>query len=154
RPPGGQPAYAIFTGGTTGSPKLVRFPFQGPSSPPALLARCRWRRGQRCFLAGSLGHVAAFTALVAAFADPSTTALAEVCEPTLVARMLEREAIAWTQLTPTHMRLLQPHLGSIRRSSTLAALLHTAGPCPPDTRRAWIEALGAEHVYEMYGATE
>ncbi|MCG5214624.1 AMP-binding protein [Streptosporangium soli] len=156
RGPGGRaaPAYLLPTGGTTGAPKLVRFPFQGAGPPPLMYTRCGWRTGQRSFIAGTLTHSAAFTCLVSALADAGTAILTEVFDPKAVAEIIGTERIGWTQLTPTHMRLLQPHLGRSATWSGLQAALHTGGPCPPDTKRAWIEALGAERIYEMYAATE
>jgi bile acid-coenzyme A ligase len=33
-------------------------------------------------------------------------------------------------------------------------MYHTAAVCPPDVKRAWIDLIGPERVYEGYGATE
>ncbi|WP_049569171.1 class I adenylate-forming enzyme family protein [Nonomuraea sp. SBT364] len=148
------PAYVLPTGGSTGTPKLVRFPFRQAGPPPLMYTRCGWRDGQRRFIAGTLGHSAAFTCLVATFADAGTAILTEIFDPPAVARLLGAEHVEWAQLTPTHMRLLQTHLDRAAGWTRLGAVLHTGGPCPPDTKRAWIDALGAERVYDMYAATE
>ena len=38
--------------------------------------------------------------------------------------------------------------------SSLKQLWHMAAPCPPALKEAWIEILGAEAVWELYGGTE
>jgi bile acid-coenzyme A ligase len=38
--------------------------------------------------------------------------------------------------------------------SSLAAVVHSAAPCPPWLKRAWIELVGPEHLFEGYGASE
>jgi len=39
-------------------------------------------------------------------------------------------------------------LSSIRR------FWHLGAPCPPAIKRAWIDLVGAEAVWELYGGTE
>ena len=34
------------------------------------------------------------------------------------------------------------------------AVLHLAAPCPPVIKQAWIDILGPEAVWELYGGTE
>ena len=38
--------------------------------------------------------------------------------------------------------------------SSLKVVWHLAEPCPPWLKQAWIDWLGAEHIYELYAGTE
>lgn len=69
--------------------------------------------------------------------------------------MVEQVGIEYLATTPTAMIRMQRAASFADRDlSMLQALLHGAAPCPPEVKRAWINRLGATHVYEAYGATD
>ncbi len=53
-------------------------------------------------------------------------------------------------------RLLSLYRGnqSVYDVSSLKRVWHMGAPCPPAVKQAWIEILGAEAVWEVYGGTE
>ncbi|HEX2038799.1 MAG TPA: AMP-binding protein, partial [Acidimicrobiales bacterium] len=69
--------------------------------------------------------------------------------------LVERHRVTFVPLVPTMMRrmLLVPDVHQ-RDLSSLKAVFHTAAPCPEPVKRGWIELVGPERVYELYGATE
>jgi bile acid-coenzyme A ligase len=148
------PGYLISSGGTSGRAKLVRTPSPRRGPPPALFQHSGWRTGQRCFITGARSHAAFLSCLMVSVTDGSTAVLSDIFDPALISEILAAERVEWAQMMPTHMRQLQPYLDRARDWAALRAVLHTAGPCPTDTKRAWIAALGAERIYEMYAATE
>jgi bile acid-coenzyme A ligase len=51
------------------------------------------------------------------------------------------------------LRLLDQHPGRYDLGS-LETVLHTAAPCPPWLKLRWIDVVGADRLYEVYGGTE
>ncbi|GAA4964695.1 bile acid-coenzyme A ligase [Nonomuraea thailandensis] len=160
RPPAAaEGGYVLLTGGSTGLPKPVLrpgLPFFHPDKGPSLLLQTAgWRPGQTQLVVGSLAHAAPFNHLLEGVLSGNTLVLPELFLPGVILDLVERHRVDWIQLTPTHMRMLEPALAgrpdALRRVS---GVLHTAAPCPPGTKRAWIEAVGPQRLFEMYAATE
>jgi bile acid-coenzyme A ligase len=71
--------------------------------------------------------------------------------------LLERFRVTWAMLVPTMMSRIW-RLGEEARGGTdlsaLRMILHLAAPCPQWLKRAWIEWLGPDRVWELYAGTE
>jgi bile acid-coenzyme A ligase len=152
------PAYLLATGGSSGVPKIsmYREPLgYDPARTPAMAIRqTGWRTGQRLLIVGPLYHAAPFTVFLDALLDRNATVIQPFFEPSWTVRLVAEHAIEWMQLTPTHMReilRLRPDSASF---AGIRAVLHTAAHCDADTKRGWIDLLGAHRLYELYGATE
>ncbi|MGH3286143.1 MAG: class I adenylate-forming enzyme family protein [Streptosporangiaceae bacterium] len=164
-PPAGGPgqfgtvAYLLATGASTGIPKISARPgplrYDPVRTPSVVIRQAGWRTGQRQLIVGPLYHAAPFTAFIDALLDCNTVVLQPFFSPQWTVELVRRYAIEWLQLTPTHMReiLRRPDLDPAGFAS-LRAMLHTASRCDADTKRGWIDLLGPERVYELYGATE
>jgi bile acid-coenzyme A ligase len=114
-----------------------------------------WRTGQRQLIVGPLYHAAPFTAFLDALLDSNTVVLQPFFAPQWTVELVRRYAIEWLQLTPAHMReILRLPDPDPAGFASLRAMLHTAARCDADTKRGWIDLLGPERVYELYGATE
>jgi bile acid-coenzyme A ligase len=152
-------AYLLATGASTGIPKIFARPgplrYDPVRTPSVVIRQTGWRTEQRQLIVGPLYHAAPFTAFLDALLDSNTVVLQPVFAPQWTVELVRRYAIEWLQLTPTHMReiLRLPDLDPAD-FGTLRALLHTAARCDADTKRGWIDLLGPERVYELYGATE
>jgi bile acid-coenzyme A ligase len=152
-------AYMLATGASTGIPKISARP--GPlrydplQTPSLVIRQTGWRTAQRQLIVGPLYHAAPFTAYLDGLLDCNTVVLQPVFAPQWTVELVRRYAIEWLQLTPTHMReiLRLPDLDPAGFGS-LRGMLHTAARCDADTKRGWIDLLGPERVYELYGATE
>lgn len=155
----GEVAYLLATGASTGVPRISARPGplrHDPALTPSLAIRqTGWRTGQRQLIVGPLYHAAPFTSFVDALLDENTVVLQPFFSPQWTVELIERHAVEWVQLTPTHMREIlrngEPDPG---RLGSLRAVLHTAARCDADTKRRWIGLLGSERVFELYGATE
>lgn len=152
-------AYLLATGASTGIPKISARPgplrYDPTWTPSLVIRQTGWRTAQRQLIVGPLYHAAPFTAFLDALLDSNTVVLQSSFAPRWTAELIRHYAIEWLQLTPTHMReiLRLPDLDPAD-FGTLRALLHTAARCDADTKRGWIDLLGPERVYELYGATE
>jgi bile acid-coenzyme A ligase len=155
----GAVAYLLATGASTGIPKISARPgplrYDPVRTPSVVIRQTGWRTGQRQLIVGPLYHAAPFTAFLDALLDSNTVVLQPFFAPQWTVELVRRYAIEWLQLTPTHMReiLRLPDLDPAGFAS-LRAMLHTASRCDADTKRGWIDLLGPERVYELYGATE
>src|SRR5260370_8778142 len=72
-------------------------------------------------------------------------------------RLITERRVTFLATVPTVMQRLLPvyradpdayDLSSIRR------FWHLASACPPAVKRAWIDLLGPEAIWELYGGTE
>ncbi len=72
-------------------------------------------------------------------------------------RLVEKYRPSWVMMVPTMMhriwRLEEPERTQFDTSS-LDIVAHVAAPMPAWLKEKWIEWLGPERVYELYGATE
>jgi bile acid-coenzyme A ligase len=66
-------------------------------------------------------------------------------------------AVDWVYLVPTMMARIS-RLPAEQRASfpppSLRVVMHMAAPCPPWLKQEWIDWLGPDRVWELYGATE
>ena len=152
-------AYLLATGASTGIPKISARPgplrYDPAQTPSLVIRQTGWRTAQRQLIVGPLYHAAPFTAFLDALLDSNTVVLQPVFAPRWTVELVRRYAIEWLQLTPTHMReILRLQDLDPAGFGTLRAMLHTAARCDADTKRGWIDLLGPERVYELYGATE
>lgn len=147
---------APTSGGSTGRPKLI---VSGqPSSmddevPPTLLIQ-----PDGCMvMPGPLYHNGPIVwACEALLAGNHVVVLPRFdAETTLAAIEEHRADIAY--LVPTMMKRIWRLPLEVRDSydlSSLRLIWHLAEPCPPWLKEAWIDWLGPERIFELYGGTE
>ncbi|MEU4767583.1 AMP-binding protein [Actinosynnema sp. NPDC023794] len=155
----GAAAYLLATGASTGVPKVSARPgplrYDPARTPSLVIRQTGWRTGQRQLIVGPLYHAAPFTAFVDALLDLNTVVLQPFFAAQWTVDLVRQRRIEWVQLTPTHMReILMLADADPAAFDSLRALLHTAASCDADTKRGWIDLLGPERVFELYGATE
>ncbi|MEM7405141.1 MAG: AMP-binding protein [Pseudomonadota bacterium] len=159
-PPALSPAWkAPTSGGSTGRPKLI------VSGDPALYdpddtglsEAAGFAAGGVTLMPGPLYHngpfIWVFTQLLV---DGHVVVLSRFdAETTLTALAHYRADIVY--LVPTMMSRIWKLPANIRETLDLSALRrvwHLAAPCPEWLKRAWIEWLGPERIFELYGGTE
>ena len=72
-------------------------------------------------------------------------------------RLVERHRVRWAYLVPTMMSRILALPDEVRDAadvSSLEVVMHMAAPCPPWVKEAWIEWVGPEKIWEIYGGTE
>jgi bile acid-coenzyme A ligase len=152
------PGKAIASGGSTGRPKIIVDPAPWARRPGELVRAfsiLKFRSRQRQLVAGPLYHNAPFLWLHYGLFEEGQVVLMERFDAARAVDLIERHRIEWTMLVPTMMSRMArlPDIAS-RDLSSLEAVYHTGGPCPPWVKRAWIDLVGAERVKEAYGSTE
>ena len=74
-----------------------------------------------------------------------------------VLQLIERHGVEWINLVPTMMGRIARLPIEVRHAhdlSSLKAVWHTAAPIPAWLKQLWIDWIGPERIWEMYGGTE
>jgi bile acid-coenzyme A ligase len=150
---------AMTSGGSTGRPKLIVAHQEGVAdltAPSPLIDL--GATGLECTLVpGPLYHNGPFsTAMMAINAGRRTVGMMRF-DPEEALRLVERHKANWMYQVPTMMHRIWALPEDVRKRydvSSLKRVLHLAAPCPPWLKEAWIDWLGADVVWELYGGTE
>lgn len=157
-PPSVAPRSALATSGTTGRPRIILRRRDWVVDTAALPTGHERDMGLdlgQCQLVTTPLHHMGFGALHQGLTLRHTVVLAPMFVPRMVADAIERYSVQVLRLVPTMMKLLL-ELGDLaeRDFSSVVALHHGTGPCPPEVKRAWLALVGPEHVYEGYSSQE
>jgi len=153
------PMLLVATGGSTGIPKLVDVLGAGQFTPGAFLGglnqALKRRPRAKAFIMTPLSHGAgAATAYMAIFEECQVTSL-EKFDADSALWAIERFELEQLTIVPTMMhRMLQRPGFSAERLRSIRSLVHTGGKADPKDKEAWMEALGAEKVVEVWGSSE
>ncbi|SCW59797.1 bile acid-coenzyme A ligase [Sphingobium faniae] len=150
-----RPGKIANSGGSTGRPKLIVDPLPSAWGPDK--EGCR--RGPRLTLLnpGPLYHSAPFNTTTMAMAQGTHIVCMERFNAEQWLALVERHRVTYAYMVPTMMTRiarLPAHVTAAADLSSIETLLHMAAPCPPDVKRWWIDRIGADHVWEVYGGTE
>ncbi len=155
-PPKVSPIWKIMTSaGSTGRPKLIVANQPGVYDPGAVFINRL--PGDTVLNPGPLYHNAPFV-----FSFPTLFTGGHVVDmgrfdPLEALRLIERYKVNWVNLVPTMMNRMWK-LPSEQRAafdvSSLRAVWHMASICPQWLKQAWIDWLGPDRIFEMYGGTE
>ncbi len=147
---------AMGSGGSTGRPKLIDAGGDSrvhPASGYALGAQ----DDDTTFVPVPLSHNTGFTMAAVALIMGHHLVLMSRFEAREFLRLITDHRVTFMVTVPTIMQRVLPvyqgdpgsyDLSSIRR------FWHLAAPCPPTVKQAWIDLLGPEKVWELYGGTE
>ncbi|MGX9427022.1 MULTISPECIES: AMP-binding protein [Bradyrhizobium] len=147
---------AMTSGGSTGRPKVIldHLPavVDTTMAPPLSIPL-----GASLLNPGPLYHNAPFiVSHFALFGGGRLTGLTKFdAEETL--RQIEAERVQWVNFVPTMMHRIWSLPDEVRNRydlSSLQVVFHMAAPMPPWLKEKWIEWLGPERIWELYGGTE
>jgi bile acid-coenzyme A ligase len=147
---------SMSSGGSTGRPKLIE---AGGDSrfPPRAGYPLGAQEGDVNLLSVPLSHNTGFTTFAIGLVQGHHLVLMPRFEPHEFLILVTQHRVTFLATVPTIMQRLLPvyradpdsyDLSSIRR------FWHLAAPCPPAVKQAWIELVGPEAVWELYGGTE
>ncbi|SBS75637.1 AMP-dependent synthetase and ligase [uncultured Mycobacterium sp.] len=148
---------SMASGGSTGRPKLIEAGGDG-RIPADLLAMSMGNEPTDTqLLPVPLSHNTGFTSAAIALLTGQHLVLMRRFDPDHFLRLVTDYRVNYLATVPTILQRLLPvyqanpdayDLSSLRR------LWHLAAPCPPNIKEAWIELLGPDAVWELYGGTE
>lgn len=149
------PGLALASGGSTGRPKLIVTPGPWGTLPWDFLAGIGFQEGMTQLVSGPVHHNGPFVMGYYGLLLGHSLVVLERFDAALALDVVERYAVDAAFLVPTTMRrLLDEWQRCPREVSSLRAVVHSSAPCPPWLKRAWIDLVGAEHLFEGYGASE
>jgi bile acid-coenzyme A ligase len=147
---------AMTSGGSTGRPKVIldHQPAVADTSAEPILGI---PHGVSLLNPCPLYHNAPFIAShLGLFAGGRVTGLVKFdAEETL--RLIEANRVQWVNFVPTMMHRIWALPEKVRNAydlSSLKVVFHMAAPMPPWLKEKWIEWLGPERIFELYGGTE
>jgi bile acid-coenzyme A ligase len=149
---------APTSGGSTGRPKLI------VSTQPAVVESVEpfarllgMTDGDTVLITGPLSHNAPFLLSTCALVLGGHVVLMPRFDAAAALQLVQEHAVDFLYAVPTMMGRIW-RLPEAQRLgydvSSLRVVLHMAAPCPPWLKRAWMEWLGPDRVWELYAATE
>jgi bile acid-coenzyme A ligase len=146
---------AMGSGGSTGRPKLIvdHMPAAREPGMPTLGIEVE----DVVLNPGPLHHNAPFIVAHTTLFLGGHLIEAGRFDPVQTLELIERHRVRWMCLVPTMMHRiwrLGPEIRNRYDLSSLRRILHMAAPCPAWLKEAWIDWLGQDRVWELYGGTE
>jgi bile acid-coenzyme A ligase len=147
---------AMTSGGSTGRPKLIVSANAGEmdgeiESPMEMVA------DRAHLVPGPLYHNAPFAFSMGGLLRGNHVVVMTRFDAAEALRLIERYRVDYVVFVPTMMHRiyrLSPEQRDSFDLSSLRVMLHMAAPCPAWLKESWIEWLGADRIFELYGGTE
>ena len=146
---------AMTSGGSTGRPKLIVSKQPAAWSPEADFRHFQLRGAM--LVPGPLYHNGPFLWAMIALFRGNTVAITTRFDAEQTLERIEALKIDTVYMVPTMMRRIWALPEDVRTKydlSSLKALWHLAAPCPAWLKECFIDWLGAEVIWELYGGTE
>ncbi|MGB9223598.1 AMP-binding protein [Mycobacterium sp.] len=147
---------SLASGGSTGRPKLIEA--GGDSRIPPLIGYAMGaQEGDTTLVPVPMSHNTGMSTASIALVMGHHLVLSPRFDPHEFLRLITEHRVTFLTTVPTIMQRVLPvyhanpdayDLSSIRR------FWHVGAPCPPAVKQAWIELLGPEKLWELYGGTE
>jgi bile acid-coenzyme A ligase len=148
---------APTSGGSTGESKLIVSGSTGAPDLVPIAARYRLHPGQTQLVPGPLYHNAPLIVSVTGSALGQHLVVLPRFDAQAALGAIARHRVSFVNLVPTMMaRMLRvlDTLPNVYDLSSLEIIWHMGAPCPAWLKKRWIDLVGADRLYEMYGATE
>jgi bile acid-coenzyme A ligase len=148
---------ATTSGGSTGVPKLIVSGSTGAPDLAPIASRYRLHSGQTQLVCGPLYHNAPLIVSLTGSALGQHLVVLPKFDAQAALEAIAQYRVGFANLVPTMMARMLSVLGAQPDSYDLSALeivWHMGAPCPAWLKRRWIDLVGPDRLYEMYGATE
>ncbi len=147
---------SLASGGSTGRPKLIE---AGGDSrvPPAIGHSLGAQEGDTFLVPVPLSHNTGMTTATIALLMGHHLVLMSRFDPHEFLRAITQHRVTLLTTVPTIMQRVLPAYRADPDSYDLSSIRrfwHVGAPCPPAIKEAWIDLLGPEVVWELYGGTE
>jgi len=146
---------ALHSGGSTGRPKVI------VETAPALcdpeVPENDMQIGGTTLVAGPLYHAGPFITCWQQLLCGGRVVVMPRFDAARALALIERHGVDWVLFVPTMMQRIWRLHRAEREAADLSSLrrvMCTGAPSPPWLKRAWIDWLGPERIWEAYGASE
>ena len=146
---------AMSSGGSTGRPKIIVDHVPGLRDPE--LAALNMPSGQVLLNPGPLYHSVPFVSSVNGIVRGNSIVSMAAFDPERALQLLAEHHVSWVIMVPTMMHRIWRLPGEVRARFDLSALQsvwHVSAPMPVWLKEEWINWLGAERIWELYGGSE
>jgi bile acid-coenzyme A ligase len=155
--PGCAPRYAraMTSGGSTGRPKVIIDTAPAETDPES--AENGMKVGGTTLVPGPLYHAGPFMTSWSALLSGGRVILMTRFDAEQSLALIDEHSIGWVLFVPTMMQRIWKLPEAVRERydlSSLERVMCTGAPSPAWLKRAWIDWLGPEKIYEAYGGTE
>ena len=148
---------SMASGGSTGRPKLIEAGGDGRFQGGLVAAMMGNEATDTQLVSVPLSHNTGFTSATIALATGQHLVLMSRFDPAEFLRLVSEYRVNYLATVPTIMQRLLPVYRADPGAYDLSSMRrwwHLAAPCPPAIKEAWIDILGPEVVWELYGGTE
>ena len=146
---------AMTSGGSTGRPKVIVD--RAPAAWDTEAFVLQQQADEVVLNPGPLYHNAPFSATHLSLFFGAHVVGMRRFDPLEALRLIDAYKVSWVNFVPTMMHRIWS-LPAEQRSafdvSNLRIVFHMASPMPPWLKQAWIDWLGPERIWELYGGTE
>ncbi|HEY6599350.1 MAG TPA: AMP-binding protein [Pseudomonadales bacterium] len=146
---------AMTSGGSTGRPKLIVTKQPATRDPDEPFLNFGMRGS--VLIPGPLYHNGPFMWATGGLFKGNTVSITTRFDAEQTLHLIESQRVDTIYLVPTMMQRIWNLPDDVRRRydvSSLKTLWHLAAPCPAWLKEAFIEWLGADVIWELYGGTE
>ena len=148
-------ARCVTSGGSTGRPKLILELTPGECDPER--AENGMQVGGVTLVPGPLYHAGPFITCWQCLFSGGTAVLMTRFDPEQSLALIEEHRVDWVLFVPTMMQRIW-RLSEEQRTrydlSSLRRVMCTGAPSPAWLKRAWIDWLGPERIWEAFGGSE
>lgn len=148
---------SMASGGSTGRPKLIEAGGNGRYPGEVVAAMMGNLPTDTHLVSVPLSHNTGFTSATTALSTGQHLVLMSRFDPEEFLRLITEHRVNYLATVPTIMQRLLPVYRAEPGRYDLTSLRrwwHLAAPCPPNVKEAWIDILGPDVVWELYGGTE
>ncbi|MGH3389793.1 MAG: AMP-binding protein, partial [Actinomadura sp.] len=153
-----RPWKILTSGGSTGRPKLIASADPGIVEKASLFGLgAQMRENGVALVTAPLTHNGPFLSLAGALLLGDHVVLMPRFDAAEALRLAEAHRVDWMYAVPTIMHRIWRLPEDVRTVADLSALrvvFHLGAPIAPWLKQAWIDWLGAERIWELYGGTE
>ena len=146
---------AMTSGGSTGRPKVIVD--RAPAARDTEELVLQQQANEVVLNPGPLYHNAPFSVTHLSLTFGAHIIGMRRFDPLEALRLIDVYKVSWVNLVPTMMHRIWS-LPTEKRAafdmSSLRIVFHMASPMPPWLKEAWIDWLGPERIWELYGGTE
>ena len=151
------PAWKASTsGGSTGRPKIIVAGTAAEGAPEVTGMLLRFGPDDTQAVVAPLYHNTALSASIGGLLLGQHVVVLERFDARRLLEAIEEHRITWLSLVPTMMHRMNRVLeeGDRYDLSSVRVLWHMSAKCAEWLKQAWIDRIGADRIWELYGGTE
>jgi bile acid-coenzyme A ligase len=148
---------AMPSGGSTGRPKMIESTADSRVDPHGMGSMLGLLPGGVQLVPGPLTHNTSVVTLITGLLLGQHIILPSRFDAEQMLRLIGEHCVQFVSTVPTVLQRMLPVYRDSPEAydlSSITSLWHLGASCAPELKEAWMDILGAEKVWELYGGTE